>query len=220
MHSIDSQYQVQALRAVNTLLQGSGGVFSRIPETYAKHLAHDYADGDISLLSKIDTFAFSPDLEDWQVEEAIESLAKVSPGDWPLLDDIESIDLDAVYHGDYEPALNFSEELDFAEVSDMEYGNKVARMFKSAIEHVFGQEVDSVGAAGGKLPSKSNGYCKDGDGFKGTFEHDGKKFEFELCMDDLGDWHLAYKLEKASRDKLFKPAADTKVKQKAKGGKK
>lgn len=211
MHSIDSQYQVQALRAVNTLLQGSGGVFSRIPESYAKHLTHDYSDGDISLLSKIDTFAFTPDLEDWQISEAIESLAKVDPADWPLLDDIETISLDAVYHGDPDPVLDYS-EYDFGEVSDMEYGNKVARMFKNAIESVFGQEVDSVSGPGKKAPSKSNGYCKDGDGFKGVFEHDGKTFEFELCKDEAGDWNLAYKLEKSSRDKLFKPAADTKKK--------
>ncbi len=211
MHSIDSQYQVQALRAVNTLLQGSGGVFSRIPEAYTKHLSHDYSDGDISLLSKIDAFEFSPDLEDWQVEEAIESLTKVNPADWPLLDDIETISLDAVYHGDPDPVLDYS-EYDFGEVSDMEYGKKVARMFKSAIESVFGQEVSSVGDSSGKMPSKSGGYCKDGDGYKGTFEHDGKKFEFELCKDEAGDWHLAYRLDKASKDKLFKPAATQKKK--------
>jgi hypothetical protein len=213
VHSIDSQYQVQALRAVQTLLQGSGGVFSRIPESYAKHLAHDYSDGSVSLLSKINTFEFSPDLESWQVDEAIEDLAKVSPTDWPLLDDIAMIDLDAVYRGDYEPALDYS-EFEFAEVSDMEYGNKVGRMFKSAIESVFGQEIDAVGDQGGKAPSRSGGYCKDGDGFRGTFEHDGKKFHFELCKDDAGDWHLAYSLDKAARDKLFKPSADTKKKKK------
>lgn len=211
MHSIDSQYQVQALRAVNTLLQGSGGVFSRIPEAYTQHLAHDYSDGDISLLSKIDSFVFSPDLEDWQIGEAIESLTKVNPNDWPLLDDIGTVDLDAVYFGEPEPALDYS-EYDFGEVSDMEYGNKVARMFKNAIESVFGHEVDSVSGPGGKAPSKNNGYCKEKDGFKGMFEHGGKKFEFELCKDEEGDWNLAYKLEKSSRDKLFKPAADVRKK--------
>jgi hypothetical protein len=162
-------------------------------------------------LSKIDTFAFSPDLEDWQIGEAIESLTKVDPADWPLLDDIETISLDAVYHGDPDPVLDYS-EYDFGEVSDMEYGKKVARMFKSAIESVFGQEVSSVGDSSGRTPSKSGGYCKDGDGYKGTFEHDGKKFEFELCKDEVGDWHLAYRLDKASKDKLFKPAAQTKKK--------
>ncbi len=205
MHSIDSQYQVQALRAVNTLLQGSGGVFSRIPSSYAQHLVHEYADGDISLLSRIDTFTFSPDLEDWQIAESLEMLSKQDPADWPLLDDIETIDLDAVYEGDFEPALDYS-EMDFSEVSDMEYGNKVARMFKSAIESVFGTEVDAVTSHKGDSPNKNNKYCRDGDSFRGTFEHDGKKFEFELCRDDAGDWNLAYKLSKASRDKLFKPS--------------
>ena len=85
---------------------------------------------------------------------------------------------------------------------------------KSAIESVFGDEVDSVGTSKGEIPSKANGYCKDGDSFRGTFEHDGKKFTFELCKDEKDEWHLAYKLDKASRDKLFKPAADTKRKKK------
>ncbi len=211
MHSIDSQYQVQAMRAVQTLLQGSGGSFSRIPENYAQHLTHEYTDGSVSLLSKINTFEFSPELEDWQVQETLEDLMKVNPADWPALDDIATVDLDSVYNGLPEPALDYS-ELDFAEVSDMEYGNKVGRMFKSAIESVFGQEIDAVGDQGGKAPSRSGGYCKDGDGFRGTFEHDGKKFDFELCKDETGDWHLAYQLQKASRDKLFKPSNDTKKK--------
>ena len=211
MHSIDSQYRVQALRAVNTLLQGSGGVFSRIPDTYAQHLTHEYSDGDISLLSKINTFEFSPELESWQIDEVIEDLAKVDPADWPSLEDIATIDLDSVYNGLPEPALDYS-EFDFAEVSDMEYGNKVGRMFKSAIESVFGQEIDSVGDSSGKPPSRSGGYCKDGEGFRGTFEHEGKTFDFELCKDEANDWHLAYSLQKASRDKLFKPSNDTKKK--------
>jgi hypothetical protein len=197
------------MRAVQTLLQGSGGSFSRIPESYAQHLFHEYSDGSVSLLSKINTFEFSPELEDWQISESLEDLMKVSPNDWPPLEDIAAISLDAVYNGDYEPSLNYS-ELDFSEVSDMEYGNKVARMFKSAIESVFGQEVDSVGDKSGQTPHKGNKYCRDEEGFKGTFEHDNKKFEFELCKDDAGDWNLAYKLSKASRDKLFKPSADTK----------
>jgi hypothetical protein len=211
MHSLDSQYQVQALRAVQTLLQGSGGVFARIPESYAKHLSHDYSDGSVSLLSKINTFEFSPDLEDWQIGEALESLSKSDPADWPSLDDIQSIDLDHVYHGD-RGTPRFDDFDNFAEVSDMEYGNKVSLMFKSAIESVFGQEVDHVGTSKGEPPSKNNQYCKDGDCFRGTFEHDGKKFTFELVRDENDEWHLAYKLDKASRDKLFKPAAEDKKK--------
>ena len=215
MHSLDNQYQIQALRAVQTLLQGSGGIFSRIPESYARHLAHDYSDGSVSLLSKIDTFTFSPELEDWQIGEAIESLSKVDPADWPSLDDIESISLDSVYHGD-KSTPRFDDFNDYAEVSDMEYGNKVARMFKSAIESVFGQEVDHVGTSKGEAPGKNNQYCKDGDCFKGTFEHDGKVFDFEMVRDENDEWHLAYKLTKAARDKLFKPAAETKGKKGAK----
>jgi hypothetical protein len=209
MHSLDSRYQVQALRAVQTLLQGSGGIFARIPESYARHLAHDYSDGSVSLLSKINTFAFSPDLEDWQIEEAIETLSKADPTDWPTLDDIESIDLDSVYHGD-RSTPRFDDFDNFAEVSDMEYGNRVAKMFKAAIESVFGQTVDSVGNSKGEMPNKNNRYCKDGDSFRGTFTHDAKKFVFELCKDENDEWHLAYHLEKSSRDKLFKPAAEQK----------
>lgn len=211
MHSVDSQYQTQALRAVQTLMQGSGGVFSRIPESYANHLAHNYCDGDISLLSKINTFEFSEDLEDWQIEEAIHSLAKVDVDEWPDPKDISAINLDAVYHN---VESNIEETEDFAEVSDLEYGNKVGRLLKSAIESVFGQEVDAVGTSRGEGPSKNNRYCKDGDCFKGSFTHDKKQFKFEFACDDNNEWHLAYELTKASRDKLFKPSADTKIRKK------
>ena len=211
MHSVDSQYQTQALRAVQTLMQGSGGVFSRIPESYANHLAHDYSDGDISLLSKINTFEFSEDLEDWQIEEAIHSLAKVDAEEWPDPEDIFAIDLDAVYHN---VETDVEETEDFAEVSDMEYGNKVARLLKAAIETIFGQEVDSVGTSKGEAPSKNNQYCKDGDCFKGSFTHDKKQFDFEFSKDEKNEWHLSYKLNKTSRDKLFKPSSDTKAKRK------
>jgi hypothetical protein len=71
-----------------------------------------------------------------------------------------------------------------------------------------------VGTSKGEAPGKNNQYCKDGDAFRGTFEHDGKKFTFELCKDENDEWHLAYKLDKASRDKLFKPAAEMKGKKK------
>ena len=187
-------------------------MFSRIPEKYAQHLAHEYSDGSVSLLSKINTFEFTEELEDWQIAEAMEELSKADPRDWPALDDIAGISLDSVYHGRHFEGFPADEISDYAEVSDMEYGNKVARMFKSAIESVFGQEVDSVGNKSGEAPHKGNKYCRDGDGFKGTFEHDNKKFEFELCKDDAGDWNLAYRLTKASRDKLFKPSAETKKK--------
>jgi hypothetical protein len=71
-----------------------------------------------------------------------------------------------------------------------------------------------VGTSKGEPPGKNNQYCKDGDSFRGTFEHDEKKFEFELCKDENDEWHLSYRLSKDSRDKLFKPAAETKGKKK------
>jgi len=222
MHSIDSQYQSQVFRSVNTLLQGAGGVFSRIPETYARHLAHDYSDGDISLLSKIHTFEYS-ELEPWQVDEVLHDLSKVSPEEWAELDYIESIDLDAYYNRDVIDDAMASDghthetSHDYGEKTDLEYGDKVHRLLKHAIEHAYGQPIGGVYSSGKKPPCKNNGYCRKNNKYVGQFDHDGKTFDFELTPDEMGEWHVAYSLDKASKDKLFKP--DT-SKTGSKGGKK
>lgn len=204
MNSLDNKYKIEALRAVDILLQGANGDFQSIPDSYAQHLQHEYSEGNISLLSAINKFSYSSDLEDWQIEECLETLMDVDPNDWPNPEDISTVSLDAVYE-DYSHSYTENYE-DFAELSDMEYGSKVAKMFKNAIESVFGSEVESVGTSNGKTPNKNNRFCRDKDSFKGTFVHDKKKFEFELCKDDKNEWHLAYTLEKSSQDKLFKPS--------------
>ena len=205
MNSLDNKYKIEALRAVDILLQGANGDFQSIPDSYAQHLQHQYSEGNISLLSAINKFTYSSDLEDHQIEECLEILMDVNPNDWPDPEDISTVSLDAVYE-DYSHSYTENYE-DFAEISEMEYGAKVAKMFKNAIESVFGSEVESVGTSNGKTPDKNNQFCREKDSFKGTFVHDKKKFQFELCKDDNNEWHLAYTLEKASQDKLFKPPA-------------
>lgn len=204
MHSVDSQYQSQVFRSVNTLLRGAGGEFSRIPESYSKHLAHNYSDGDISLLSKIHTFEFS-ELEEWEVEDALHELSKQDPANWPNLSDITSIDLDAFYHTDEEAAEAAEEVYSYAEKTDLEYSDKVHRVLKGAIEHAFGAPVSKVGTSSGKPPHKDNQYCRRDNKYCGQFEHDKHIYEFELTPDDDGNWHVAYRLNQSSKDKLFKP---------------
>ena len=205
MNSLDNKYKIEALRAVDILLQGANGNFQNIPDNYAAHLQHQYSEGNISLLSAINKFTYSSDLEDWQIEECLETLISVDPNDWPDPEDISTVSLDAVYE-DFSHSYTENYE-DFAEISEMEYGAKVARMFKNAIESVFGSEVESIGTSNGKTPNKNNQFCREKDSFKGTFVHDKKKFQFELCKDDNNEWHLAYTLDQASQDKLFKPPA-------------
>ena len=213
MHSFDSQYQVQALRAVQTLLQGSGGVFSGIPESYSRHLSHEYSDGDISLLSRIHTFEYS-ELEDWQVDEVVRDLAKVNPEDWADLEDIESVNLDSIYfsEGKMGPPGPDADALDFAELTDLEYSDKMHRLLKHAIEHTYGQAPHWVGKGVDQPPCKDNNFCHENGKYVGKFGHDEKEFEFELSPSESGDWHVAYRLTSGAKKKLFSPASETKKK--------
>ncbi len=85
------------------LWQASEGDPCRIPSNYAEHLNHTYADGDLSLVGLLPKIEDYSELEDFEIEEAIEMLGKVSPGDWPNVEDIEGIsaeDLLKVYDED------------------------------------------------------------------------------------------------------------------------
>jgi hypothetical protein len=136
-------------------------------------------------------------LEDFEIEEAIERLGKVHPEDWPYPEEIESINADELLRVYDEDASDF----DFAEVPGTT-SEKAELVLRHAIESVFGDLVQKVRSESGKFPDAENLYLQQPDGsYKGTFEYDGHKFDFQLEPDETG-WTLQYRLAPSALDEL------------------
>lgn len=197
---LDAAYQAKYLGVARMLWDASEGDPSDIPESYLGHLAHTYSDGDVSLVPLLSKFDCSEELEDYELEEAIELLGKVRPNDWPDPGDIALVDPAALLcddDNDHDDDHHYHN--DFAETTLEE---KVEQVLTHAIESVFGQKVDKVRSTTGKFFGKDNGYGKSGDGsFTGKFEFDGKKFDFEVQPDPDG-WTLQYRMTAESFDSL------------------
>ena len=194
---MDAAYQARYLGVAQTLIQASGGIPSGVPPAYAAHLNYTYSDGDISLaglLPKLENFG---GLEDYEIEEAIEILGKVNPEDWPYPDEIESVDVEEllrVYDED-------SSSLDYMETPGTT-SEKAELVLRHAIESVFGDVVSKVRSESGQYPDADNQYLQQPDGsYKGSFEYDGKKFDFQLEPDEMG-WSLEYRMTAKTFDSL------------------
>ena len=122
------------------LWQASEGDPSRIPQDYAEHLNHSFVDGDISLGSLLPLVEDYSELEDFEIEEAIEMLGKVNPDDWPLLEDIEGVSL-----SDFLRAFDDEgeEEYDFVE-DNLSTAEKVEKVLIEVISSVFGDKVSTI----------------------------------------------------------------------------
>ena len=194
---MDSAYSAKYLAVAKMLLDASGGDPARVPWSYAEHLRHDYADGSTSLAYLLPKFESVETLEDYELEEAIEMLGKVSPNDWPYPEDIETIHTEELLHIYDEDASSFN----FAETPGTT-SEKAELVLRHAIESVFGDTVDKVRSTSGKYPDEDNQYLQQPDGsYKGSFEFDGKKFDFQLEPDELG-WTLQYRMTASAFDKL------------------
>jgi hypothetical protein len=137
------------------------------------------------------------DLEDYELEEAIEMLGRVNPEDWPYPEEIESINASELLRVYDEDASDF----DFAETPGTT-SEKAELVLRHAIESVFGDIVQKVRSTSGKFPDVDNQYLQQPDGsFKGSFEYDGNKFDFQLEPDEMG-WTLQYRMSASSLDKL------------------
>ena len=194
---MDAAYQARYLGVAQTLIQASGGIPSGVPPAYAAHLNYTYSDGDISLaglLPKLENFG---GLEDYEIEEAIEILGKVSPEDWPYPDEIESVDVEELLHVYDEDSSSF----DYMEAPGTTR-EKAELVLRHAIESVFGDVVSKVRSESGQYPDADNQYLQQPDGsYKGLFEYDGKKFDFSLAPDELG-WSLEYRMTAKTFDSL------------------
>jgi hypothetical protein len=179
------------------LWEASEGCPERIPSDYARHLSHTFADNDISLgclVCKVENFS---EMDEVEIEEAIEMLGKVSPGDWPALEDIESVSLEELLRVYDEDASS----LDFVE-DNLSTAEKVEKTLIEVISSVFGDKVSTIRSEKGYFANPKNNFLQEDDGtFAGTFMYDGNKFMFEVAPAEDG-WLLTYRMHWDSIDKL------------------
>ena len=179
------------------LWEASEGDPLSIPADYCEHLRHEYVDGDISLVSLLNKFDYTEGLEDFEVEEAIEMLGKVSPEDWPNIQDIEGVSVEDLLHVYDENASEF----DFVE-DNLSTAEKVEKVLIEVISSVFGDRVSTVRSEKGYYANPKNNFLQEDDGtFAGTFEYDGNKFLFEVAPAENG-WLCTYRMHWDSIDKL------------------
>jgi hypothetical protein len=194
---VDSAYTAKYLGISRMLWEASKGDPLSIPADYCEHLRHEYVDGDISLVSLLNKFDYTEELEDFEVEEAIEILGKVSPEDWPNIQDIEGVSVEDLLHVYDENASEF----DFVE-DNLSTAEKVEKVLIEVISSVFGDRVSTVRSEKGYYANPKNNFLQEDDGtFAGTFEYDGNKFLFEVAPAENG-WLCTYRMHWDSIDKL------------------
>ncbi len=194
---MDAAYQAKYLGMARLLWQASEGDPSRIPSNYAEHLNHTYVDNDISLVGLLPKLEEFSELEDYEVEEAIEMLGKVSPEDWPNVEDIEGISAEELLRLYDEDASEF----DFVE-DNLSTAEKVEKSLIEVISSVFGDKVSTIRSEKGYFANPKNNFLQEDDGtFAGTFMYDGNKFMFEVAPAEDG-WLCTYRMHWDSVDKL------------------
>lgn len=197
---MDSAFTAKYLGIARLLWQASEGDPSRIPRDYAEYLNHHFVDGDISLGSLLPLVEDYSEMEDFEIEEAIELLGKVSPDDWPNLEEIQSVSLEQflrIHDNDAED----TEELNFVE-DNLSTAERVEKVLIEVISSVFGDKVSTIRSEKGYFANPKNNFLQDDDGtFQGTFMYDGNKFMFEVAPAEDG-WICTYRLHWDSVDKL------------------
>lgn len=193
----DAAYQAKYLGIARMLWQASEGNPASIPENYCEHLNHEYIDGDISLVSLLNRFESFSELEDQEIEEAVEMLGKVNPEDWPNLEEIEGVSLEdllCVYDED-------ASEFDFVE-DNLSTADKVEKVLIEVISSVFGDRVSTIRSEKGYFANPKNNFLQEDDGtFAGTFMYDNNKYMFEVAPAEDG-WLCTYRMHWDSVDKL------------------
>jgi hypothetical protein len=179
------------------LWEASQGNPQDIPANYSEHLAHNYIDGDISLVPLLPKFESFSELEDFEIEEAIEMLGKVSPEDWPNVEDVEGVSVEELLRAYDEDASEF----DFVE-DNLSTAEKVEKCLIEVISSVFGDKVSTIRSEKGYFANPKNNFLQEDDGtFAGTFMYDGNKFMFEVAPAEDG-WLCTYRMHWDSVDKL------------------
>lgn len=194
---MDQAYTARYLSIARLLWNASEGDPSRIPEHYAEHLGHTYFDGSVSLVPLLPKFEDYSELEDFEIEEAIELLGKVNPGDWPDVEDISGISVEELLRIYDESATGF----DFVE-DNLGTAERVEKVLTEVISSVFGDRVSNIRSEKGFFPNQKNNFLQEDDGtFAGMFSYDGNKFLFEIAPNEDG-WLCTYRMHADSLDKL------------------
>lgn len=174
------------------LWEASGGDPANIPEDYCEHLHHQYVDGSISLVPLLPKFESFAELEDYEVEEAIEMLGKVNPNDWPNLEEIEGISIEELLKVYDEVAVQ-SEQYEYVE-DNLSTAEKVEKVLIEVISSVFGDKVSTIRSEKGYFANPKNNFLQADDGtFAGTFMYDGNKYLFEVAPAEDG-WLCTYRM--------------------------
>ncbi len=195
---MDSAFTAKYLGIARMLWQASEGDPSRIPQDYAEHLNHSFVDGDISLGSLLPLVEDYSEMDEVEIEEAIEMLGKVTPEDWPPLEDIEAVSLDEFLRAFDDEGEG---EYDFVE-DNLSTAEKVEKVLIEVISSVFGDKVSTIRSEKGFYANPKNNFLQEDDGtFAGTFMFGDHKFMFEVYPDEQG-WGVTYRLHWDSVDKL------------------
>lgn len=180
------------------LWEASEGCPENIPSGYCGHLSHRYIDGSVSLghlLNRVDNYS---EMDEVEIEEAIEMLGKVTPEDWPPLEDIEAVSLDEFLRAFDDGGEG---EYDFVE-DNLSTAEKVEKVLIEVISSVFGDKVSTIRTEKGFFANPKNNFLQADDGtFEGTFMYDGNKFMFEVAPAEDG-WICTYRMHWNSVDKL------------------
>jgi hypothetical protein len=174
------------------LWQASAGNPANIPVDYCEHLNHEYLDGDISLVPLLNRFESFSELEEEEIEEAIEMLGKVSPEDWPNVEDIEGISLEEMLRV-YDDIATGLADYEYVE-DNLSTAEKVEKCLIEVISSVFGDKVSTIRSEKGYYANPKNNFLQEDDGtFAGTFEYDGNKYIFEVAPAENG-WICTYRI--------------------------
>lgn len=196
----DKAFQAKYLSMARLLWEASEGCPGNIPGDYARHLSHSYVDGDVSLgelLPRMEDFA---ELDGLNIEEAIEMLGKLSPEDWPNIEDIEGVSAEELLRV-YDTDATDPEGFNFVE-DNLSTAEKVEKVLIEVISSVFGDRVSTIRSEKGYFANPKNNFLQEDDGtFAGTFMFGDHKFIFEVYPDEQG-WGVTYRLHWDLADKL------------------
>jgi hypothetical protein len=210
----DKAFQAKFLPMARLLWEASEGCPGDIPSDYCEHLSHDYLDGSVSmgnLLNRVEEYS---EMEPEEIEEAIELLGRVSPGDWPDVEDIEGISLEDLLRA-YDDDATDPEGFNFVE-DNLSTAEKVEKVLTEVISSVFGDRVSTIRSEKGYYANPKNNFLQEDDGtFAGTFMHGDHKFIFEVAPEE-GGWICTYRLHWDSVNKL-PPPHDEETKDKENG---
>jgi hypothetical protein len=200
----DSAYLYSCEKGLRLLIEATHGDYSEIPQGYLDYFNHEFSDGDISLVPAVNTFENTDFLEIWEIEEAVETLSKVDPRQWPDVDDIVRVDVPALLDFDDSPLPKDAANWEYVE-DNLGTSEKVQKALKGVIESVFGKGVSQVRSKTGQYPSAKNNFLLEKDGtFAGIFKFEDYTFEFEVAPTERG-WLCTYRLDEKSLEKLEKP---------------